>query len=42
MNASLGVSTALLQGAHPADVQQKDVDAAMSVSFTTANRFICV
>lgn len=40
MNASLGVLTALLQGAHPSDVQQKDVDAAMSVSFTIADRFI--
>jgi hypothetical protein len=40
MNVSSGVLTALLQGAHPADVQPKDVDAAMSVSFTIADRFI--
>jgi hypothetical protein len=40
MNVSSGVLTALLQGAHPDDVQPKDVDAAMSVSFSIADRFI--
>ena len=40
MNVSAGVLIALLHGAHPADVQQKDVDAAMSFSFSIADRFI--
>jgi hypothetical protein len=40
MSVSSGVLTAFLQGVHPTDVQQRDVDAAMSVSFTIADRFI--
>ena len=40
MNVSVGVLIALLHGAHPADVQQKDVDAAMSFSFSIADRFV--